>query len=649
MLTGDGKNLKVKSRRDPDQDCSRSFKKGKTDGMLSTNDEWILDHSGTTSKVGNGFDSNNPTTSVTKDQGKHKDSSSSRDSKCNGKDRLQVSVEKAKDKVQGEGSQDLRNYDAVNIVKKRKMKEHQNTQTCGTGNHLKESRVSVQDDFIASRKEKKARVSKSEGRESSTSKGSGRVDKKISQKESQKLRLEPGSSQSQRSLDGIDYLKRDLESVHATAAATSSSSKISGSHKTKAGFQEVKGSPVESVSSSPVRIINTDKFASMGKDDSQDTGAVGSPRRCPNAEDDGGGDQFGTARRNKSLAMDHSRSHGSSKLDLLDKDVNHISNSKFKAQPLSPDVDTSPFTNGGVDPVGQDGTYPDQESIKDQCQSEERTDVYSANASFPRKTGRGSCLKDNSESCKSESKAEKVMNSGSLGQLQDQSPLSEAKPGDKVKLQEKVGFKSDKSENMYSGKEDVTENGSRRKENHSNRGHGFQEVSVDAIKQEALSTPSQNHFLDSDAERSSKRSLSERTDQEILGKGKSPSLPPSGGAQIEAVGRGPQPVTGFHKGSGDMAADRSKDDASKLQKKQIRKADHQNGIQQSGSRHPTLNGHRSKEPDAPSPIRRDSSSHAANNAVKEAKDLKHLADRLKVFYIQCLLEFGVFCFYWPLI
>lgn len=39
-------------------------------------------------------------------------------------------------------------------------------------------------------------------------------------------------------------------------AATSSSSKVSGSHKSKTNNQESKGSPVESVSSSPMRILN---------------------------------------------------------------------------------------------------------------------------------------------------------------------------------------------------------------------------------------------------------------------------------------------------------------------------------------------------------------------------------------------------------
>lgn len=578
----------MKSLRDPDLDFTGPSKKVKTDSILFT-EEWITDPSGATRKVGHSSNSSFPTTSAGKERPKHKDRSSLRDSKHDGKDRLKVSVGKTKDKGRvslDEGSLDMRNHDTVDSVKKRKLKEYRDSGY----DHLQESKISVQEKFSDSRKEKKARLSKSEGRESSTSKGTGRTDKKVSHSKNQKLRQDPGSSLSQRSLDGMDCMKRDLRSVQASAAATSSSSKVSGSHKTKASFQEVKGSPVESVSSSPLRILNTDKFTSgelVGKDDSRDTGALGSPRRCVDGEDDGGSDRSGTTRKDKT--------------------------------------------------VGQDWTYSSGELVKDQFQGEDRNDVHCVNnMSNPRKTGHGSSsrLKDNSLSCKSEPTAEKVKKTSSLSQMQDQSPPSEAKHRDsKDKLQEKFGFKSDKSENMIADKKEYTGKESRQKDTQLNRGHDYEEASLDAMcKQEASSASGQNQLLDRDDERYSKRSLSNRTDQEVLGKGKSLPFPSSAAAQIETSCRGPQPADCFHKGNGDMVVGHSKtDNASKMLKKQIRKADHQNGTQLINSKHPVLNGHRSKELDAPSPIRRDSSSHAANNAVKEAKDLKHLADRLKVF------------------
>lgn len=592
-------DMKMKSRRDPDQDCSRPSKKSKTDKVHSTNEEWIVEPSGTTKKVG-GRSSNStfPTTSVGKDRPRQKDHSSSRDSKSR-KDRLPVSAENTKDKGQGsldEGSLDLGNCDSIGSVRKRKLKGYQDAQTYSLGNpRLQDSKTS-EHEYSDSRKEKKAKSSKSEGKESSASKGSGKTDKKVSHTKNQKFRRNPESSLSQRSLDGMDCSKRDLGSTQASVAATSSSSKVSGSHKTKASFQEVKGSPVESVSSSPIRISNADKFTNkeiIGKDDSHDIAAADSPRRFSDREDDGGSDRSGTARKDKSQTTGYA-------------------------------------TNGGLDTIVPDGTYPGTEQIKHP--GEDRTDVHYANMSLARKNGIESSLEDNYNGCKPEFHADKVKNTSSPSQLKDQSPLHEAKHKDgKIKLQEKFGIKPDQSENIPAGKKDYSgKNETRKKDNHINRGHDFQDVSTDApCKQDVSHAPTQSQLPDSDTERSTKRSLLERTDQEVHGKGKPLSSVPSEGSQLGTLGRCPRPV-GLHKGNGDMEVDPSKvDDVSKLQKKQLKKTDHQNGNQQIGSRNPILNGHKSKELDAPSPVRKDSYSHAANNALKEAKDLKHLADRLK--------------------
>ncbi|XP_054791536.1 cysteine-tryptophan domain-containing zinc finger protein 3-like isoform X2 [Prosopis cineraria] len=631
---GDTKNLKAKSCRDADQDYFRQSKKGKTDNMHFTDQQWIPDPSGATRKFHHSLSSSSPTTAAGKEQPKHKDRSSLGDSKYDGKDRLQVSVEKTRDKgclSLYEESLDLRNRDTIDSVRKRKLKEYQDS----GHHHQQESKISAQDEF--SRKEKKARLSKSEGRESSISKGSGKTDKRASQTKHQKIRKDPGNTLSQQSLDGADSMKRDLRSVQVSAAATSSSSKVSGSHKTKASFQEVKGSPVESVSSSPLRSRNTEKFTSgelMGKYNSHDAGAIGSPIRCLDGEDDGGSDRSGTIRKGKAFIVVHHGSRGPSMLDFQ-KDVNHVLDGKSKVQMLpSPHITSSHFTNGGVDTVDQYRKYSSGDQIKDQCQGEDRNDVCCTNnMSNPRKTGQGfsSRLKDNSMSCKSESTAEKVKKT-SLSQMQDQPPSSEAKHGDgKVKLQDKLGLKSDRSENIIAGKKDCARNDSRQKDNQLNRGHAVEDTALDAIcEPEQLSASGQNHFPDCAEERFSRKSLSERSDQEVLGKGKSLPLPPSGGAQTETLCHGPQPVGGPHQGNGDMVVDPWKvDNALTLQKKQVRKADNQNVTQPISSRHSMLNGHRSKELDAPSPIRRESSGHAANNAMKEAKDLKHLADRLK--------------------
>ncbi|XLR55015.1 hypothetical protein HN51_023317 [Arachis hypogaea] len=514
---GDTKNVKAKIRKDTDQDSSRPYKKSKIDG----NDEEWMPQNGPARKGGYSSNSNVPTTSVGKDPLRPKDRSSSRDSKYNGNDKLLPSAEIAKDKGQGsmdEGSLNFGNYDSNGALKKRKLKEYQDAQ-------LQESHV----EFSDSRREKKPRNSKSEGRESSSSKGSGRTDKKGSHTKNHKFRQNPGSAPSQRNVGGMESSKVDLGPLRASAAATtSSSSKVSGSHQTKASFQELKGSPVESVSSSPMRILNTDKFTNR---------------------------------------------------ELTVKDGFHDAAAVVSAT----------------------------EQVKDRCHGEDSTGVYHANVTHPRKIGKGSLLKDNGGSYKSESIAEKFKSSI---QLQDESPPSEAKQRKEgnAKLQENVGSKLDKSENILVGKKDYTENDIRKIQNGLNKEHNFQEVRTNGIcKQEALPATSQSQLTECDIERSSKRPLSERNDKGVIGKGKL-SLPPSG----------------------DVAGDLPQvDDELKLQKKQIRKGEYQNGTQQVNSRHPTINGHKSRELDNPTPNRRDSNSHSASNALKEAKDLKHLADRLK--------------------
>nr|ADV56699.1 CW-type zinc finger protein [Phaseolus vulgaris] len=580
---GDTKNMKVKSRRDHDEDFSRPSKKSKSHKAHSTNEEWTVEQSGTTRKVGvQSSNSTFPTTSVGKDRPRQKAHSSSRDSKSR-KDKIPVSAENTKDKGHGsldEGSLDLGNCDSIGSVKKRKLKGYQDAITYSPGNpRIQESKTS-EHDFSDSRKEKKAKSSKSGGKESSTSKGSGRTDKK------------------------------DLGSLQVSVAATSSSSKVSGSHKTKASFQEAKGSPVESVSSSPIRISNADKFSNKeitGKDDSHEIAVVDSPRRCSNRDNDGGIDRSGTARKEKSLTV-------ANRPDFQDKGVNYMSDTKIKAETIGY------CTNGGVDTIIPDGTYAGKEQIKHP--GEDKTDVSYANMSHTRKNGMESGFEDNNDGCKSESHVDKVKvkNASSSSQLKNQSPLGEAKHKDgKNKLQEKFGIKPDQSENIHPVKKDYTEkNETRKKENHLIRGHDFQDVSMDALcKQDAFQAPSQTQLPDSD--RSTKKSLLERTDQELV----------------------------YLKEMEMSKLVLPKSMMRQSCQKAIEKTDHQNGNQQTGSRNPILNGHKSKELDAPSPVRRDSYSHAANNAVKEAKDLKHLADRLKnsgsgestSLYFQAALKF----------
>ncbi|GMY16441.1 cysteine-tryptophan domain-containing zinc finger protein 7-like isoform X1 [Fagus crenata] len=631
---GDTKNLKMKSRRDnSDQDCSRASKKMKSEGMLLTEEDRLSDHSGPTEKIGPSSSNGFPTTSSEKDQPRYNGRSSFKDSRDDVNERLHVSVKKPKHKVPvslDDGSLEMVNSDTSENAKRRKAKEFS------------------ENDF---RKEKKARVSKSEGKESSTSRDSGRTDKKGSRSKNQQLGQDLGRNLSQRSLDGMDSLRRDLGSLQPSIAATSSSSKVSGPHKTKASFQEVKGSPVESVSSSPMRISNPDKLTSAsrdlkGKDDLQDAGlfAPGSPRRCLDGEADDGSDRSGTERKDKKFNVAHHRSLGSTGLDSQDRDFNHVSGSKVRAEIVpSLDITNGHLMNNGVHNLVHDNPDPSKPESSNHCHDEDRQiDSHPrANESRPRKSGKGSSSrsKEKNRSSKTEVEMGKSKIPDSLSDLQDHSHFHEVKPRDgKNQLQEKFGVKSDETENKHVSKKDsagkLSSESSKRESQLDFGEHDGPRIKVDSTsRQDALSTTKQNHLQDCDGERSSKRFPSDKSDQGglVSGRGKSLPLPPAGGPQIETLNRCPRPVTGSHKGNrADISAvDASEgDDALKLQK-QIRKAEQQNGTQRNSSRHPTLNGQKARERDAPSPARRDSSSQAATNALKEAKDLKHLADRLK--------------------
>lgn len=111
---------------------------------------------------------------------------------------------------------------------------------------------------------------------------------------------------------------------------------------------------------------------------------------------------------------------------------------------------------------------------------------------------------------------------------------------------------------------------------------------------------------------------------EVYPSGMSNSRPPLARGQSETLAN-PQPVAVSQKENGAKAV--AIDDSDTL-KSQNRKKRAENQSSQP-KRHPIPNSHKIRDVEAPSPLRRDSSSHAANNALKEARDLKHLADRMK--------------------
>lgn len=630
MSSGDFKNSKSKSRRDPDHDSSRASKKIKSESKNITDEGWASDHSGAIGKMGPSSSGVFPTSSAGKDRPKYSDRSFSKDSKPDVNDTLQGSLPKrrVKDELSFDnGSLDIGNTEARDGSNKRKSKEVQNGSYLNPGGNLPNNSPFVNEEFSDNdyRKEKKPRVSRSEGKESSASKGHGRADKKRSHTKTRK------------NLDGLDSSKRDLGSRQPSLAATSSSSKVSGSHKTKSSFQEMKGSPVESVSSSPMRILNPDNFTSGGRDGTMKDewqNAVNTPIRRTDGSDLGGTKQTRGGRSDNTPNVAHRGS-----LECHAQDPSHVSlNSKGKLHIApSPDPTNHHPRSSALNISGQDGRYPGRPSASDHFSGEDKQSEYhlDTNGSHPRKSAKGSSSKsDKIRSFKSDPDVVRVKSSDGR-ELHDRGPSSsDVKTRDgKKKLPVKLGVKSDETEEKDFGTRVV----SGKHMNETSKGESQQngklvdgvDIKADAtFQKDAISTPKQSLLVESNDERSSKRLVSEKTDQvETVSSWDRPALiPPSGGPQNGVSNR-------TLKGNGAETSQLDAyngDNAQKLQK-QIRKADNQKSQPQtSSSRNPTKNGHKASDIEVPSPIRRDLPSHTAANALREAKDLKHMADRLKV-------------------
>ncbi|XP_047980733.1 cysteine-tryptophan domain-containing zinc finger protein 7-like isoform X2 [Salvia hispanica] len=121
-------------------------------------------------------------------------------------------------------------------------------------------------------------------------------------------------------IEDIDELRKDLGCEQLSMAATSSSSKISDSRKKRLSYAEVKGSPEESVSSSPMRMLYPNQASPMmtetsGKVDFRfrSAGAVSSVKK----QEMDRSSEFDTVRRRKSgLTNDNGSKISDSKTKL---------------------------------------------------------------------------------------------------------------------------------------------------------------------------------------------------------------------------------------------------------------------------------------------------------------------------------------------
>ncbi|CAN8280482.1 unnamed protein product [Cochlearia groenlandica] len=207
---------------------------------------------------------------------------------------------------------------------------------------------------------------------------------------------DPRFSQGNDKLDkeNRSHSKREYRHVQNLIGATSTSSKISDSHKPRNSSHEAKCSPVESVSSSPMRISNPEKSVSARKkrEESYDANifAAGSLRRSS----DGEGEDDGRSDRSQTRTKDKYESYESYVLDVGD----NKGSLKGKER-----------TETSFDPNFENGTHKDlpRKLTRIHCEGRQSSDHHRrSNDSLAKNSGKGSSSrsKDKSQSIRSDSR-----------------------------------------------------------------------------------------------------------------------------------------------------------------------------------------------------------------------------------------------------
>ncbi|XP_012455485.2 cysteine-tryptophan domain-containing zinc finger protein 7 [Gossypium raimondii] len=267
-VAGVTKQAKMKNKRESGLYANGSSKKVKTEVVYTTDKHQSANLDVRT--VGLNSSTGLPTQANGRSMQKYNECTNSGDLKHDLKERSVVSVRKLVDQTQASSdgvSLDMKRCDEKASVKKRKLEDREDSEN---GNKLYSKEESSESGF---RNGKKSRVSKIEGEQPHRNDVDGTSNRKSmdhligganevrSIDRNQQLRKHKKKS-SHKTLDGLDLLRRDSETGQNLKAATSSSSKVSGSHKTRVNFEEARGSPVESVSSSPMRTSYPEKLAS---------------------------------------------------------------------------------------------------------------------------------------------------------------------------------------------------------------------------------------------------------------------------------------------------------------------------------------------------------------------------------------------------
>ncbi|KAJ8543314.1 hypothetical protein K7X08_005837 [Anisodus acutangulus] len=498
------------------------------------------------------------------------------------------------------------------------------------------------------KKEKKARVSKCGGMNSSRSGASGGTSGKGRGKKEELVGHDLDSTLSQRSADAGDSSKRDLSALQPSLAATSSSSKVSGSHRNRASLQELKGSPVESVSSSPLRISNKDKSSSTKrnskrKEDHKNASSI--PSSTPRSSYGENGNTSGMIKKEEASNGKH---HGmeSSGLDYGEKDVHDVSGATIKAKITGSDFAAHQDTDVTADPLGQANQYACRTENSDQgLNNEKRNNSQFHNNGSTSKDEKAllSQHKENNRTVRSDSEKRKTKDPDISNESSDRRADEGKMTSGRNKFEDKSGAGSDRlqqgSKKDSSGK---LLNENVKGDIQSKFGdHDDVEVKLDVV---SSLDKRQAALTDRGDGRSFRKLASDKTDQiEVLEKGKSHLTFPSIRGQNETV-TSSRPVPTFKREgvANLLAVDASEGEILNASTQGKRSESHP-GNAPNSLRHSTPPAHKVRD----SPMRKDYASQTAANAIKEATNLKHLADRLKnsgssestSLYFQATLKF----------
>ncbi|GMH25996.1 hypothetical protein Nepgr_027839 [Nepenthes gracilis] len=645
---GHTKNPKIKSDKEPNQDRTRPSKKSKTRDMHLVAEDWTTsqDQGHEMLHPSSGYDL--PTKVAWNGQLTNHEHSSPQNSKCDKSIILGDAIKNSKFRVLSSmdvASLNSNKSEDSNVTKKRKVNNSLDTMSHSAG------KVISDDELV---RVKKGKMDKPEGKESSARKGTSGTEKrgKITQQHQLGEGLKAISS-----LGNCD----DLAAAQP-AVATSSSSKVSGSCKAKSIFQEVKGSPVESVSSSPFRSSNSNRFTPvisnpMEKDNGQDVGLSvrASPKECLDAEHDDGTARSGTTRNDAFKIVAGHVSLTPSMRDLQDRNdsrsLDIIDKGEIATFPGHP---FGHSTDGHADISNKGTQYPSETQSLGRCLNEvtRSSSHHDSKSSHSRRYAKDSSSpsKDKNEKFKSEADKSKFKMNESYNDSQDLSPTyNENLRNIEINGPREFGLGAVKSAKDFVGKKDwfrnVSTGGCRKDCKLDSVGHDDSDAKADAVcSHDAKSMAKQYGQQDYDQKRSSKKFGLEQADQmgSTSVREKLPQLPSHAGNRSEILNH----FQGQYQGNGaDTSTLDTRGNAVALRDT---KTDKKNRTQYATSKHLMSNGHGVKDCSGPSPVRRDSSSQAASNVLKEAKDLKHHADRLKNngsafertgFYFQAALKF----------